>query len=524
MRWTTSIAVLICLTACTTGKTDTPSALIGEATLCGRTISHGQTLADIPVEGVEFVLKFTRDVAPTPVGDLYFSGGDVSVERGADSRTLVVRPLGELSWFRNYTLAIPAGKAFGVKIPDEYEFSFTTAYDPSDKFPRISDDELLTLVQRQTFKYFWDYAHPDCGLARERMGSDNTVTIGGSGFGIMCLPVAVERGFVTRDQAAARLRKIVTFLKDKADRFHGAYSHWLDGSTGKVVPFGTNDNGGDLVETSFLVMGLLSAAGYFDAAGEADIRSAIDEIWRGVEWDWYTQGKKVLYWHWSPDKDWAMNMKIYGWNEGLMAYVLGASSPTHPVSAEAYHQGWASKGSMKMTTDGPLFFAHYSFMGLDPHGLKDTYCADYWAQNVAHARYNYEYCVRNPKGHAGYSADSWGLTASDIPGGYTASAPSNDRGTIAPTAAVASYPYLPEESLRAIRYFYYVLGDKLWGDYGFRDAFNMDKRWFAGSYIAIDQGPIVVMIENARSGLLWNCFMKHPDVQKGLAALGFSKK
>ena len=217
-----------------------------------------------------------------------------------------------------------------------------------------------------------------------------------------------------------------------------------------------------------------------------------------------------------------MNMQITGWNEGLMVYVLAASSPTHPVKPEVYHQGWASGGKMRPGTDGPLFFTHYSFMGLDPRGLKDKY-ADYWAQNVAHARRNYEYCVSNPKGHAGYSSDSWGLTACDIPGGYSACAPSNDRGTIAPTAAVSSYPYLPEESLKAMRHFYYVLGDRLWGEYGFHDAFCLDKPWFADSYIAIDQGPIVVMIENARSGLLWRLFMSREDILNGLATLGFTR-
>lgn len=471
--------------------------------------------------GCVITLEFTREADISKAGGISFSGGELEYSYGADKSYVELRPVEPLSYFKRYYFSLEAGEHFGLNLLDGVSFSFTTEYDPSPKFAEISDEELLTLVQQQTFKYFWDYAHPVSGLARERFGSGDTVTSGGSGFGIMTLPVAVERGFVSRDEAAARLRKIVDFLGTKADRFHGAFSHWLNGETGKVIPFSSNDNGGDLVETAFLIQGLLAAAQYFDAPAEADIRSGIDAIWRAVEWDWYTQGQKVLYWHWSPSAGWAMNMQINGWNEALIVYVLAAASPTHPVSADVYHQGWARGGSMKPGVNGPLFFAHYSFLGLDPRGLKDTY-ADYWEQNVAHTKYNYEYCVRNLKGHAGYSVDSWGLTASDYPSGYTASSPANDHGTIAPTAAVASYPYMPEESLRAIRYFYYVLGDRLWGDYGFRDAFSLDSAWFAGSYIAIDQGPIVVMLENARSGLLWRLFMANADVQRGLSALGFS--
>lgn len=267
--------------------------------------------------------------------------------------------------------------------------------------------------------------------------------------------------------------------------------------------------------------GLLTASAYFDRDGEADIRSGIDAIWCAVEWDWYTQGgQKVLYWHWSPDKGWAMNMQIRGWNEALVVYVLAASSPTHTISADVFRQGWGTF-TFPVAGNQPLFFAHYSFLGLDPRNLSDT-SGSYWEQNVAQARYNYNYCVRNPQGHAGYSASSWGLTASDYPGGYTASSPSNDRGTIAPTAALASMPYLPDESMAALRYFYYKLGDRLLGTYGFKDAFCLDNAWFASSYIAIDQGPIIAMIENYRTALLWKLFMKNQDVRAGLDKLGFT--
>ena len=475
----------------------------------------------------EIAIEFTREVKAdeASLSFVSFTGGNLKVRRSdSDVSVLLFTPVETLQPFRQYRFTLAEGECFGVTVKKAYTVLFTTrGDDTTDKFPRIADEELLDLVQSQTFKFFWDYGHPVSGLARERLGSGDTVTSGGSGFGIMCIPVAVERGFISRAEAAERMRIIVDFLQNKAERFHGAYSHWLNGSTGKVIPFSANDNGGDLVETAFLIQGLLAAAHYFNAPEEADIRSGIDAIWRDVEWDWYTRGQNVLYWHWSPDKDWTMNMPIRGWNEGLIVYVLAAASPTHPISAEVYHQGWTSGGSMQLTQNGPLFFAHYSFLGLDPRHLSDAY-GNYWEQNVAHARFNYDYCVRNPRSHVGYSASCWGLTASDFPGGYTASAPSNDSGTIAPTAAVASYPYVPEESMEAIRYFYYKLGDQLWGQYGFHDAFCLDSAWFANSYIAIDQGPIVIMLENARSGLLWNCFMQDEDVLRGLDKLGFTWK
>ena len=530
-------AALAVLCACTpeqSGRT-LPRAMAVTVRIDGRTASTDVT-CDVRTDAPAIELEFSREVSiDADRGEVTFTGGELTAAYGSDRTKVVFTPAGPLSHFHRYAFTLAKGEHFGVDVVEPVEIQFHTVYDPSDKFPRIPDEELLTLVQRQTFKYFWDYAHPVSGLARERLGSGETVTSGGSGFGIMCLPVAVERGFVSRAEAAERMRTITGFLKNKAVRYHGAFPHWLNGTSGATIPFSANDNGGDLIETAFLIQGLLAAAGYFDRPEEAGIREDIDAIWRDVEWDWYTRGgQDVLYWHWSPDKGWAMNMQINGWNEGLIAYVLAASSPTHPVKASVYHNGWARGGGMRngrkfyditlpLGSDlgGPMFFAHYSFLGLDPRGLKDQY-ADYWEQNLAHARINHAYCAANPKHHAGYSATCWGLTASDISGGYTASSPTNDRGTIAPTAALASMPYTPTESLDAMRSFYYTYGDRLWSDYGFRDAFCLDAAWFAGSYIAIDQGPIVVMIENYRSGLLWDCFMKHPDVSAGLSALGFS--
>jgi hypothetical protein len=424
----------------------------------------------------------------------------------------------------------------GGKLQSAVTVNLITAVDDADKFARISDDDLLTLVQKQTFKYFWDFAHPTSGLARERNTSGNTVTSGGSGFGIMALVIGISRNFISRADGLTRIQKMLSFLKT-ADRFHGAYPHWLDGNTGKVIPFSTKDNGGDLVETSFLMAGLITARQYFNGtdAAETALRADINTIYNGVEWAWYRKdNSNTLYWHWSPNYNWDMNLPIKGWNECLITYVMAAASPTYSIPKTVYDNGWAQNGAMKngntyygvqlplgTANGGPLFFAHYSFLGINPTGLSDAY-ANYETQTKAHTQINYNYCKANPLGNYGYGENCWGLTASDIPNGYTASAPNNDVGVIAPTAALSSFPYTPTESMQVLKYFYYKLGNKTWGDYGFYDAFSLKDQWFASSTLAIDQGPIVVMIENYRTKLIWNLFMSAPEVKTGMKNLGFS--
>ena len=408
--------------------------------------------------------------------------------------------------------------------------------DSTDKFPLIPDDELLTLVQKQTFKYFWDFGHPVSGLARERNSSGDVVTSGGSGFGIMTIPIAIEREFITREQGLERMQKMVTFLKDKSQKFHGAFPHWLNGATGAAIPFSQKDNGADLVETAYLIQGLLTARQYFSAANPAEIalREDINTIWEGVEWDWFRKGSEnVLYWHWSPDYNWEMNHQIKGWNECLITYALAASSPTHSIPKTVYDKGWTNDGSfvngsayygltlpLGEPSGGPLFFSQYSFLGLNPTGLIDQY-TNYFDQNKAHALINYNYCKADPKDF-GYNERCWGLTACDIPNGYNANSPTNDKSVIAPTAALSSFPYTPDESMQALKYFYYKLGDQLWGDYGFYDSFSIKEQWVADSYLAIDQGPIIIMIENHRSGLPWKLFMSTPEIKAGMKKLGFS--
>jgi hypothetical protein len=399
----------------------------------------------------------------------------------------------------------------------------------------MSDEQLLDMVQQYTFRYFWEHAHPVSGMARERFNSGNVVTTGGTGFGILAILVGAERGWITRQQALDRLIQIVSFLQF-AERFHGAFSHWIDGATGKAIPFSAFDDGADLVETAFLLQGLLTARQYFDrdTPQEAGLRAAITSLWRGVEWSWFRRGNgPVLYWHWSPNFGWQMNFPLRGFNEAQIVYLLAVASPTYPVPGSLYQSGWAASptycsgathfGHPLFTGPpggGPLFFAHYSYLAFDPRGWRDA-CCNYFLRNRYHALIQWEYAKVNPKKHTGYSAECWGLTACDAPNGYGAFDILNDQGTIAPTAALSSMPYTPEQSMAALRFFYRQLGKHLWGIYGFYDAFNLNQNWFANSYLAIDQGPIVAMIENYRTGLLWRFFMKNPEITPALVACGW---
>lgn len=430
---------------------------------------------------------------------------------------------------------------------------------PGSKPESLDDAALVDLVEKQTFQYFWEFAEPNSGLARERFFPDgkypendaHIVTTGGSGFGLMAILAAVNQKYVTRQEAVARFEKIATFL-EKADRFHGVWPHWMDGRNGHTIPFGQKDNGGDLVETSFLCTGIICVREFFKGGNETEkaLAARFDKLWKGVDFNWYTNNSQKLYWHWSPNYAWQMNFPLEGYNECLITYVLGASAPEHAIKASVYHDCWARGGAIKSNaqseglplllkhngaeqTGGPLFWAHYSYLGLDPNGLKDRY-ADYWQLNYNHAKSNYLYCVRNPKKYDCYGKDFWGLTASYSVNdegkigygkkglGYNAHAPGNDVGVVSPTAAVSSIVYLPEESKAAMRNFYENYNKQIWGPAGFGDALSCQHENAAMQYLAIDQGPMVVMIENYRSGLLWKLFMNAPEVQSGLRKLGFT--
>lgn len=413
-----------------------------------------------------------------------------------------------------------------------------------------TDSQIIDMVQKDATKYFWDYAEVNSKLARERYNTDNpgadasVVSTGGSGFGLMTILVAIKNGNVPRSEAVSRLTTSLNFLQN-ANRFHGAWSHWINGTTGNVIPFGTMDNGGDLVETAFLVQGLICVREYFKNStdpSELALSQKADSLWKGVEWNWYTQGQNVLYWHWSPNYDFQMNLKIQGYDETIITYILAAASPNYSINKTVYQQGWARNGSIKTSasqygiplvvnhngangTVGPMFFSHYSFLGLDPRGLTDGY-VDYGDATKNHARIMHQYAIANPKNWTGYSAKNWGLTASysrnsDGTTGYSAHQPTNDLGVISPTAAISSMPYTPTESLNYLRFLYNDNYSKYIGVAGPYDAYSVHFNWLTPRYLAIDQGPISPMIENHKSAFLWNLFMNAPDIKQGLIKLGF---
>lgn len=514
---------------------------VSQWTLGGKTAGTSH-FTDVPLD-MDLQIEFSKPLNTESVNSASVAltgpaSRALSFHFSDDKKTLTVTTVSTLRDLTRYTLSI-SNDITGER--DEtftgFQVTFYTAINPNPDFPVLPDEDLLTLVEQQTFKYFWDFAHPTSGLARERNTSGDVVTTGGSGFGIMALIVGMERNFISREQGLERMDKFLTFL-ETADRFHGAWPHWMNGNTGDVVPFSANDNGGDLVETSFLVQGLLTFRQYLNSGitVEKSLIDRIDALWHTVEWDWYTRGgEDVLYWHWSPDKEWIMNFPIHGYNEALITYFLAAASPVHAIPASAYQKGWADNGAIVNNKSfygitlplgpdygGPLFFAHYSFLGLDPRNLSDKY-ASYWTQDVNHTLINHAHAVANPHRFVGYNDDNWGFTASDDQSGYSAHSPTNDSGVITPTAALSSMPYTPDESMRALKFFYYTLGDRLWGPYGFYDAFNITEGWTADSYLAIDEGPIIIMIENYRTGLLWDLFMSAPEVQVAIDKLGFSR-
>lgn len=420
----------------------------------------------------------------------------------------------------------------------------------------LSDEELLTMVQEACFRYYWEQgSHPHAGMALESVpGDPRIVATGASGFGVMTIVVGMERGFITHAQGIERLTRIVGFL-ETAQRYHGAWPHYMDGSSGRTMPvFGMFDDGGDLVETAFLMEGLLTARQYIERTSDAnhDLAARITHLWQTVEWDWYAhqRGENALTWHWSPQWSWRIDHRLTGFNETMIAYLLAMASPTHGIPVNAYYAGWAAqtqaaalyragwsgsqdgenyenghtyegvKLDVGVGDGGPLFFTQYSFMGADPHRIKDKY-TNYFENNRNIALIDYRYCLENPGHYKGYGSAAWGLTASLDPFGYMAHAPNaaSDNGTIAPTGALGSFPYTPEESMAALKYFYRTLGDRLWGVYGPKDAFNLNENWFSPTYLGLDQAPIVVMIENERTGLIWKMFMSNPEIEPMLATI-----
>jgi len=417
-------------------------------------------------------------------------------------------------------------------------------------FGQLTDSQLIDSLQVDVLKYFWDHAHPISKLSRERIHEDdwsfdqNTIAIGGSGFGFMNIIVGMQNGIIPQSDGVAHLNTALDFLEN-ADRFHGAWSHWINGDTGATIPFSDFDDGGDLVETALLCQALICIREYFENGNSQEqlLAQKADLLWRGVEWNWYTNGENVLYWHWSPNYDWEMDFQIRGYNEALITYILAASSPDYPISTNVYHEGWARGGDIVSSssqydiplvfnyngadeTVGPLFWAHYSYLALDPNGLSDSY-ANYWDLVRNHTDIIYEHCQENPFEYVGYDNNCWGLTASysrnlDGTTGYSAHQPNNDKGVVTPTAALSSIAYSPTKSLNFMHYLYEETGDEYIGALGPYDAFSPHYEWKTERYLAIDQGTIGPMLENYKTQLFWNLFMNAPEIKQGLQNLGFT--
>ncbi len=471
------------------------------------------------------------------------------------------QPIGiQVPGINRYTdyLGKPGVTAYYRVAASDHQYRLSSFSEPASATTKaMSDDELLTMLQEACFRYYWEGAHPVAGTTLENIpGDDRIVATGASGFGIMALIVGVDRGFITREQGLDRLAKIVTFL-EKAPRYHGVWSHFMDGTTGQTLPvFDMFDNGGDLVEAAFLMEGLLSARQYFNgtSAAERDLFTRISHLWETVEWDWYRRSPEspALYWHWSPDWSWYINHQITGFNECMIVYLLAIASPTHGVPAQFYYSGWANQKEpgakyrkrWSGTTDGerytnghtyygikldvgvgsggPLFFTHYSYMGFDPRDIHDRF-TDYFQNNRNMARINLAYSENNPGHYKGYGADFWGLTASDGPDGYMPHEPTprDDDGTMTLTGALSSFPYTPRASMAMLKHVYRDLGGKVWGVYGPRDAINLSQDWVSPIYMGLNQAPITVMIENYRTGLIWKLFMSNPEIKPMMEKIGF---
>ncbi len=456
---------------------------------------------------------------------------------------LMIQPQSPLVFLTQYAVSITntLKSTNGVALASSFSLTIRTGIDPSNKFPVISDNALLDTVQKRTFKYFWDYGHPVSGLARDKTNTSelDDCSIGGTGFGILTIPIAVNRNFISRAEGFARMQKIVGFLKTNATTFHGAFPHRINGTTGAVITWQPKDDGADLVETSFLMMGLLTARQYFNGtdANESLLRNDINTLFNNVEWAWFKKdNQNALYWLWSPNHNWDITFMIRGWNETLISYILAASSTTHTIAKEVYDNGFANNGGITngqqyygislplgSAFGGPLFLSQYSFLCIKPTGLNDVY-GNYELQTKNHTLINRAYCIENPKNYFGYADSCWGLTASSSNIGYTACSPNNDIGVIAPTAALSSFAFTPNESMQAMKYFYYKLGNLLWKDYGFADAFNLNTNpvWVSPQELVYNQLPIMIAIENYRSGLIWDLFVSCPEVKAGMRKLGFT--
>lgn len=428
------------------------------------------------------------------------------------------------------------------------------------------DDGFLDDVQRRTFRFFWETTNPENGLARDRYPTPSFASMAAVGFALTAYPIGVERGFVDRAAAAGRALATLRFL---ARAREGDSPAGMTGHKGFFYHFVDMERGErfertelSTVDTALVLGGILFLQGYFDRPGELEIRELAEMIYRRVDWRWAMARPPLVSLGWSPEKghlpyDWV------AYSEAMLVYILGLGSPTHslePVSWNGWAKGlaghWGSAGGQELVRFGPLFGHQYSHVWIDFRGIRDGFMRakglDYFENSRRATLAQHAYALENPMGWRDYGRDLWGLTACDGPAdvtlelegrsrtfrSYSARGPGDfDDGTVAPTAAGGSIPFAPEICIPSLKAMRRDHGDDLYGEYGFRDALNPSftgpaklrhgrvvpgKGWYDTDHLGIDQGPILAMIENHRSGLVWKVLRGNAHVRRGLERAGFT--
>ncbi len=406
--------------------------------------------------------------------------------------------------------------------------------------PPLTDEALLDSLQRTAFEYFWNEANPVNGLIRDRNQSWSPCSIAAQGFGFSAICIAIDHGWVTLEEGRARIRLAMDTLWNGAqgpeqynrNGYKGLFYHFLDYNSGVR----TWDSELSTIDTALLMAGVLDAQEYFTGADPLDgeLRALADSLYLRVDWDFMRNFGAGIRMGWKPETGFNTFGNWVGYNEAMILYILALGSPTHPVPTYTWttwtnNYNWGTQYGYTYLIFPPLFGHQYSHCWIDFRGIQDNYMRlkdiDYFENSRRATLAAREYCIANPFGHVGYGPNTWGLTASDDPGGYLAhGAPpaQNDNGTITPTAAAGSIPFAPEVVVPALQNMYDAYGVMLWGKYGFKDAFNLGQFWWGTDYLGIDQGPIIIMIENYLNGAVWNRFMQNPYLQAGLAGAGFA--
>ncbi len=403
--------------------------------------------------------------------------------------------------------------------------------------PFADDDEFLEYLQQTSFDYFWYLANPSNGLVPDRSAVGSACSIAAVGFGLSAIAIGIDHGWITRNQGVARvLTTLNTFLQKPQGTnvagmigYKGWFYHFLDMNTALRANSELSS-----IDTALLLAGILHAKQYFDSTNsdETAIRTTADAIFNRVDWNWMAQGTNALSMGWFPTSGFIAGNWI-GYNEGMILYCLGLGTATNPLPASAWNRWtnsyiWSTNYGQTYVQFAPLFGHQYSHCWIDFRHVADAYMnshsSTYFENSRRASLAQRTYSIANPGQKVGYSSNVWGLTACDGPTGYAARGlpPAGlDDGTIAPTAAGGSIAFTPEYSVPTLRYFYRQYRPRIWTAYGFRDAFNLGAQWYATDELGIDQGPIVIMIENYRTQRVWRLFMKNPEVQRGLERANF---